>query len=57
MNGNTIKAEIVNAGVTNKAIANKLGVTQSTFSRWLRGEVPEGKAYLIRLVLKDLTDK
>lgn len=52
-----IREEIKNAGVCNWHIANRMGVNDSTFSRWLRTEMSEERKTKIRQIIAELTSQ
>lgn len=49
-----IRIEAINKGVFLWEIAYRLGVTESTFSRWLRYNLPEGKEKAILAAIEEI---
>lgn len=51
-----IRRAIENANVPYWQVAAKIGITDSTFSRWLRFELPESKKRLVYKAIDTLTN-
>ena len=52
-----IRNEIMNNGLRNWQIAEKLGIHEGNFSRKLRHELPEEDKEKIRAIIKELAQK
>jgi len=57
MANNDIRLTAAGAGVKLWEIADELGITDSSFSRWLRKELPSEKKAKINEIIKKLSHK
>ena len=54
MTNNDIRLKAAGAGVKLWEVAEQLGITEFTFSRWLRHEMPEEKKSQILTIIEEV---
>ena len=53
-NENIVKKVCKELGITQKELAERLGVPQPTFARWASGDIPEHAKKLVMLYLENM---
>lgn len=55
MSGSEVRSMLKKNGIKQWQVADKIGVSESTFIRWLRHALPEDKEQMILEAIEELT--